>query len=87
MSSRTELRAFLYSERFSIDGRSEATAIIIPNTVETIARIASAKSVSPRRSLLSWSFGGYSRLTVASVRAECGSRRLLGSGPVDAQDD
>ena len=50
-SSRTELREFLYSWRFSRLGRSWATAIIIPKTVETTASAARPARISAIRSL------------------------------------
>ena len=47
----TELRASRNSFWDSSSGRSCATAIIIPNTVETRARTVSPTSVTARRSL------------------------------------
>ena len=54
-SSRTELRAARNSFWASSSGRSCATAIIIPKTVETSASASRPASVSPRRNL--WSCG------------------------------
>jgi hypothetical protein len=41
----------LYSSRFSSEGRSWATAIIIPNTVETAPSMPRPATISARRSL------------------------------------
>jgi hypothetical protein len=52
MSMSSEFLASWYSLRFSRSGRSEATAIIIPKRVETIASSASGSRIASSRSFL-----------------------------------
>src|SRR3954468_11727759 len=55
---RTELRAARYWASLSSEGRSLATAISIPNTVEMSASTDSPTITSARRSFLSFGLGG-----------------------------
>src|SRR6202011_4259664 len=59
-SYRIDFSAYLYCDLFSSCGRSDATAIIIPNTVETNASMVMPSRINASLSLRTLGFGGRS---------------------------